>query len=141
MAKPLNVDHEPIELRGTVRHGTTGGYAYGCKCSECMRAQREYANAYYHKRQDRKKAEAAKKAVQAEAARQRAADKQAAREAEELERLHHGTTARYAYGCRCAPCTEAAQKHDAKVQAHVAAALVGLREHDRKETERGRDAQ
>jgi hypothetical protein len=66
--------------RGSSVHGSTTGYAYGCRCDQCRTASAEYTLAYRQSKPPRPR-------------RQRT--------------LVHGTTSGYSYGCRCVPCREA----------------------------------
>lgn len=79
-------------VRGTVRHGTSAGYTYGCRCDECRRARNEQ-KADWRRRNFRK--------AQAHSAKTRTAHQRGTANAA------HGTRSRYNMGCRCDDCRAA----------------------------------
>ena len=70
--------------RGSSVHGTTTGYAYGCRCSECKSASAKYTRAYNESKP---------------------------RKVRRQRTLVHGTLTGYSYDCRCDLCCAAQRQH------------------------------
>lgn len=75
------------------RHGTKTGYAYGCRCEECRKANSDYERGRGRRRDPE---------VERERRRLRLAEMQA-----DPHDRRHGTPTGYSYGCRCEMCRAA----------------------------------